>query len=74
MRDIRGGALDVIGGMRVLFGVCGTDHYCLGYAGRTTIVWGMRDGPPPRNRPRPAAVFGPAPPNPRRAGNRNGND
>lgn len=26
MRDIRGGALDVIGGMRVLFGVCGTDH------------------------------------------------
>lgn len=36
MRDIRGGALDVIGG--------------------------MRDGPPPRNRPGRAAVFGPAPP------------
>ena len=32
----------------------------------------MRDGPPPRNRPGRAAVFGPAPPNPRRTGNRNG--
>lgn len=32
----------------------------------------MRDGPPPRNRAGRAAVFGPAPPNPRRTGNRNG--
>lgn len=32
----------------------------------------MRDGPPPRNRPGRAAVFGPAPPNPRKTGNRNG--
>lgn len=32
----------------------------------------IRDGPPPRNRPGRAAVFGPAPPNPRRTGNRNG--
>jgi hypothetical protein len=32
----------------------------------------MRDGPPPRNRPGRTAVFGPAPPNPRRTGNRNG--
>lgn len=32
----------------------------------------MRDGPPPRNRPGRAAVFGAAPPNPRRTGNRNG--
>lgn len=32
----------------------------------------MRDGPPPRNRPGRAAVFGPTPPNPRRTGNRNG--
>lgn len=32
----------------------------------------MRDGPPPRNRPGRAAVFGPPPPNPRRTGNRNG--
>lgn len=32
----------------------------------------MRDGPPPRNRSGRAAVFGPAPPNPRRTGNRNG--
>lgn len=33
----------------------------------------MRDGPPPRNRPGWAAVFGPAPPlNPQRTGNKNG--
>lgn len=32
----------------------------------------MRDGPPPRNRPGRAAVFDPAPPNPRRTGNGNG--
>lgn len=32
----------------------------------------MRDGPPLRNRPGRAAVFGPAPPNPRRTGNKNG--
>lgn len=32
----------------------------------------MRDGPPPRNRPGRAAVFGPTPPNLRRTANRNG--
>lgn len=32
----------------------------------------MRDGPPPRNRPGRAAVFGPVPPDLRRTGNRNG--
>lgn len=32
----------------------------------------MRDGPPPRNHPGRAAVFGAAPPNPRRAANGNG--
>lgn len=32
----------------------------------------MRDGPPPRNRPGRAAVFGPAPPYLRSTGNRNG--
>lgn len=32
----------------------------------------MRDGPPPRNRPGRAAVFGPAPPNPQRMENKNG--
>lgn len=32
----------------------------------------MRDGPPPRNHPGRAAVFGAAPPNPRRAENGNG--
>lgn len=55
-----------------------------GYSGRMicgTLLerWGgvwwegdMRDGPPPRNRPGRAAVFGPAPPNPQRTGNKNG--
>ena len=50
---------DVIGRMR--WGMMGG-----GYAGRywkdEGIVWDMRDGPPPRNRPGRAAVFGPAPP------------
>ena len=32
----------------------------------------MRDGPPSRNHPGRAAVFGAAPPNPRRAENGNG--
>ena len=32
----------------------------------------MRDGPPPRNRAVGSAVFWTAPPNPRRAGKRNG--
>ena len=41
-------------------------------AGHVGICGDMRDGPPPRNRPGRAAVFGPAPPNPRRTGNRNG--
>lgn len=40
----------------------------VGYDGRGD----MRDGPPPRNRPGRAAVFGPAPPNPQRMGNKNG--
>lgn len=50
-----------------------------GYSGRMicgTLLerWegDMRDGPPPRNRPGRAAVFGPAPPNPQRTGNKNG--
>lgn len=41
-------------------------------AGHVGICGDMRDGPPPRNRPGRAAVFGPAPPNPRRTGNKNG--
>lgn len=40
-----------------------------GYAG---ICGDMRDGPPTRNHPGRAAVFGTAPPNPRRAVNGNG--
>lgn len=32
----------------------------------------MRDGPPPRNRPGRAAVFGPTPPHQQRLGDRNG--
>ena len=36
------------------------------------ICGDMWDGPPPRNRPGRAAVFGPAPPNLRRMVNRNG--
>ena len=32
----------------------------------------MRDGPPPRNRPGRAAVFGPPPPRQQRLGDRNG--
>ena len=50
-------------------GICGT------LLERWGGVWwegDMRDGPPPRNRPGRAAVFGPAPPNPRRTGNKNG--
>ena len=35
-------------------------------------VFLVRDGPPPRNLPSPAGVLGGAPPNPRRAGKRNG--
>ena len=54
---------DVIGrmrwGMRDVIGEMGG-----GYAGRywKDEVGDMRDGPPPRNRPGRAAVFGPAPP------------
>ena len=64
---------DVIGrmrwGMRDVIGEMGG-----GYAGRywKDEVGDMRDGPPPRNRPGRAAVFGPAPPNPQRTGNKNG--
>lgn len=47
-------------------GMWGYAVHVVGYVG------GMRDGPPPRNRPGRAAVFGPAPPNPRRTGNGNG--
>lgn len=36
------------------------------------IGYGVRDGPPPRNRPGRAAVFWTSPPHPRRTGNRNG--
>lgn len=36
------------------------------------IGYGVRDGPPPRNRPGRAAVFWTSPPNPRRTGNKNG--
>ena len=44
--------------------------------GRRTY-WDMRDmwdGPPPRNRPGRAAVFGPTPPNPRRRETGTAND
>ena len=54
---------DVIGRMR--WGMMGG-----GYAGRICGT-DMRDGPPPRNHPGRAAVFGPAPPNPQRTGNKN---
>lgn len=50
-------------------GICGIGGEDGGYAG---ICGDMRDGPPPRNRPGRAAVFGPAPPDPRKTGNRNG--
>lgn len=36
------------------------------------IGYGVRDGPPPRNRPAGLPFFGPTPPNPRRTGNKNG--
>lgn len=36
------------------------------------IGYGVRDGPPPRNRPGRAAVFWTSPPNPQRTGNKNG--
>jgi hypothetical protein len=50
-------------------GICGIGGEDGGYA---EICGDMWDGPPPRNRPGRAAVFGPAPPNPRSTGNRNG--
>ena len=59
-------------------GICGDMWDMRRYVGYAEIcgicgdMWDMRDGPPPRNRPGRAAVFGPAPPNPRRTGNRNG--
>ena len=65
---------DIIGEMG--WGICGTllERWGGGYAGRywRDGVGDMRDGPPPRNRPGRAAVFGPAPPNPQRTGNKNG--
>ena len=65
MRDIRTNEddmRDVIGRMR--WGMMG--------GGDMGDMRDMRDGPPPRNRPGRAAVFGPAPPNPQRTGNKNG--
>lgn len=50
MRDIRGGALDVIGGMRVLFGVCGTDH--LPEIGPAPLPFLAPPPPSPRKRER----------------------
>ena len=46
-------------------GICGIGGEDGGYAeicGICGDMWDMRDGPPPRNRPGRAAVFGPAPP------------
>ena len=63
-------------GMRVVdIGICWDAGYIgiCGIGGEEGGICGdMGDGPPPRNRPGRAAVFGPAPPNPRRTGNRNG--
>lgn len=63
-------------GMRdVDIGICWDAGYIgiCGIGGEDGGICGdMWDGPPPRNRPGRAAVFGPAPPNPRRTGNRNG--
>lgn len=53
-------------------GICGIGGEDGGYAEICGICGDMWDGPPPRNRPGRAAVFGPAPPNPRRTGNKNG--
>lgn len=46
----------------------------MGYDGRGICgtLGDMRDGPPPRNRPGRAAVFGPTPPRLQRLGDRNG--
>lgn len=46
-------------------GICGIGGEDGGYAeiwGICGDMWDMRDGPPPRNRPGRAAVFGSAPP------------
>ena len=43
-----------------------------GFDGDMRDMRDMRDGPPTRNHPGRAAVFGTAPPNPRRAVNGNG--
>ena len=78
MRDVIGrmrwgmmgcGMRDVIG--RMICGMMGGGYAGGGYAG---CYWkdDMRDEPPPRNHPGRAAVFGTAPPNPRRAVNENG--
>lgn len=48
--------------------VCGIAGIC----GICGDMRDMRDGPPPRNHPGRAAVFGGRPPNPRRAENGNG--
>ena len=52
-------------------GICGMRITCRGMRDCGDMR-DMRDGPPPRNRPGRAAVFGPAPPNPQRTGNKNG--
>lgn len=60
MRDMLGFASHVeVCGIAGICGICGD-------------MRDMRDGPPPRNHPGRAAVFGAAPPNPRRAENGNG--
>jgi len=64
-RDMREYA-GICGNMRGYAGICGDMR---GYAG---ICGDMRDGPPLRNRPGRAAVFGPVPPNPLRAANGSG--
>ena len=51
-------------------GICGT---LLGGICGTLLGGDMRDGPPPRNRPGRAAVFGPAPPKSTKNGKRSAN-
>lgn len=54
-----------------LMGIWGYEGYVgmrITYRG----MWDMRDGPPTRNHPGRAAVFGTAPPNPQRAVNGSG--
>lgn len=43
-------------------GICGEDGGYAEICGICGDMWDMRDGPPPRNQPGRAAVFGPTPP------------